>query len=186
MTRTEPLCVPLANGLVLRDCTLDDAATIAEIYNQAVRAGGSTMDSFEKSEEEIRAQIGGFHEREVILILEQADEILGWGIIKRYSDRLGYRVACETSVYLHFDHRRKGYGTLMKRALIDRCRHYGYHHVVAKIFADNQASIEYNRKLGFEVVGVQKEIGFVNGRWHDVVIMQLILDDVPPFRPDLG
>ena len=186
MTRTELWCASQTDELVLRDGDANDAAAIAAIYNQAVRAGGSTMDSAEKSEEDMRALIRGLHEREVVLILERGGEVLGWGLVKRYSDRLGYRVACETSVYLRFAHRRKGYGSTLKKALFERCRHFGYHHIVAKVFADNQASIGYNRKLGFEVVGVQKEVGFANGRWHDVVIMQLILDDVPPYRPELG
>ena len=69
---------------------------------------------------------------------------------------------------------------MMKEALIARCKEYGYHHLVAKIFADNKASINYNKKFGYEIVGRQREIGFKNGRWQDVVIMQLVLDDVPP------
>ena len=42
---------------------------------------------------------------------------------------------------------------------------------------NNVASIEYNKRLGYEVVGVQKEIGIIDCRWQDVVIMQLVLDD---------
>ena len=52
---------------------------------------------------------------------------------------------------------------------------------MAKVWADNKASIEYNKKLGYEIVGKQREIGFVNGKWRDIIIMQLILDDVPPY-----
>ena len=103
--------------------------------------------------------------------------MLGWGIIKKYSDRHGYRFACETSVYLRHKHVRKGYGSSIKNALIERCKQYRYHHLVAKIFADNTASIEYNKKFGYEIVGRQKEIGFKNGRWQDVVIMQLVLSE---------
>ncbi|MFQ5630895.1 MAG: GNAT family N-acetyltransferase [bacterium] len=75
---------------------------------------------------------------------------------------------------------RKGYGSLIKKALVDRCKQYGYHHLVAKIFATNTASIEYNKKFGYEIVGRQKEIGIKNGRWQDSVIMQLVLPDVLP------
>ena len=169
----------------IRDCTIDDAATISVIYNEHIRGGGSTMDTELKTTEGITAMIRGFNERETILMMEEDNEVVGWGIIKRYSERLGYRVCCETSVYLRGDQLRKGYGTRMKLALIDRCKAWGYHHLVAKIFAVNESSIEYNRRLGYEVVGRQREIGLRDGKWQDVVIMQLILDDVPPYRPDL-
>jgi phosphinothricin acetyltransferase len=65
---------------------------------------------------------------------------------------------------------------MIKKWLIDKCRELNYHHMVAKIFSVNEASIAYNRKLGYELVGTQREIGFVDGAWQDVTIMQLILD----------
>ena len=164
----------------LRECRLDDAAVIADIYNQAVAAGNATMDDHAKTEEDFIRLISGFCERETILVLKRGGEVVGWGIIKRYSDRPCYRFACETSVYLRETHTRRGLGTLIKKALIERCRSYGYHHVVAKIFADNRGSIEYNLALGYEMVGIQREVGFKNGRWQDVAILQLVLEDVLP------
>ncbi len=180
----------------LRDVALSDAAVIAEIYNEAIRGGRATMDDELKTTEDIERMIAAFNDREIILMLERptspsADdlsesetnrgaEVLGWGIIKKYSDRLGYRYACETSVYLWQRHSGHGYGSRIKQALIDRCKVYGYHHLVAKIFADNTLSIAYNRKFGYELVGIQKEIGYKNGRWQDIAILQLVLTDVAP------
>ncbi len=112
--------------------------------------------------------------------MEASKSVIGWGIIKRYSDRSGYRFCCETAVYLSRNQVGHGYGTKIKIALIDRCKEFGYHHLVAKIFADNIKSIEYNKRLGYEIVGTQNEIGYKNNRWQDIVIMQLVLRDVPP------
>ena len=63
----------------------------------------------------------------------------------------------------------------MKKWIIAKCKELGYHHLVAKIFATNKASIAYNQKLGYEIVGTQREIGYVDGRWQDVTIMQLLI-----------
>jgi len=170
------------DGTRLRDATGDDAAAIADIYNESIRLGGATMDEEEKTAAEVRRQIEGFSARETILVLEGGAGMIGWGIIKRYSDRAGYRFCCETSVYLRRDEVGRGYGPRIKKALIERCRQYGYHHLVAKIFADNVRSIEYNLRLGYEMVGIQREIGFKKGHWQDVAILQLVLDDVPPAK----
>ncbi len=166
-----------AGPAVLRDATDDDAAAIAEIYNQSVAAGDATMDEEPWTAESVRRKLAGFNDRETILVLAVGSSLAGWGIIKRYSDRRGYRFCCETAVYLQRDRVGRGFGTRIKKALIERCREYGYHHLVAKIFANNRASIEYNLKLGYEIVGTQKEIGFRNGRWQDVTILQLLLDE---------
>lgn len=158
-----------------RIANIDDARIIKKVYNEHIEIGGSTMDRNGKSIIEIEEWFRGFNDRELIVLLEDKDYLLGWGIIKRYSDRDGYSKACETAIYLRNTETRKGYGSLMKKWIIEKCKELGYHHLVAKIFASNKASIEYNRKLGYEIVGTQNKIGFVDGKWQDVTIMQLLI-----------
>ena len=158
-----------------RIADITDAHPVMEIYNEHIANGNSTMDQRPKSLGEIEDWFNGFWERELIVLLEDTDNILGWGIIKRYSDREGYSKACETAIYLKSAETGKGYGTLTKKWIIEKCRELGYHHLVAKIFSSNTASIEYNKKLGYVLVGEQKEIGFVNGQWRDVTILQLLI-----------
>lgn len=158
----------------------DDFAAVASIYNEAVERGDATLDQVRKTSDDIAGWVAGFHDRERLLVLEDAGRVVGWGIIKRYSDREGYRFCCETAVYVTRGALRRGLGTRMKVEIIRICRELRYHHLVAKIFANNAASIAYNRRLGYEVVGTQREIGWTGGRWIDVVIMQLVLDDVAP------
>lgn len=164
-------------NLTIRDYTTDDIPHITDIYNEAIVKHNATMDDEEKTYDYMKNLVNNFNSRETILVLEEEENVLGWGIIKRYSDRQGYRFCCETSVYLRQSLKRKGYGTMIKKALIQRCREYEYHHLVAKVFADNEASIAYNKNFGYTVVGIQKEIGFKKGKWQDIAIMQLILED---------
>lgn len=181
----------MADGTVrIRDASQKDAAAIAKIYNESIAVGDATMDGVDKTAGDIQSWLDGFSKRETILVLVEpvddalSEQVVGWGIIKRYSDRFGYRFCCETAVYLRRDQVGRGLGTRMKKALIERCKAYGYHHLVAKIFADNQASIQYNLRLGYEMVGTQREIGWKNGQWQDVTILQLILSDVPAEIPE--
>lgn len=164
----------------IRPATEVDAAAIADIYNASIAARDATMDASPKSAADIRAYMAAFSEREGYLVLEAEGTVLGWGIVKRYSDREGYRYCAETSVYLRRDQLRKGYGKQLQRALLDFCREKGYHHILVRIWASNAASIAFHRREGFEMVGIQREIGFMNGQWQDVAIMQCILADVLP------
>lgn len=175
--------------LTFRPATPDDAQVVAEIYNESILAGDASMEERIQSAQTICALMASFNRREGILLLERHDpasgepEILGWGLIKRYSDRAGYRFAAETAVYLRRSAVGQSHGSRIKQALIDRCREVGYHHLVAKIFADNELSLAYNKKFGYELVGIQKQIGYRNGRWQDIAILQLVLTDVPPEIP---
>ena len=158
-----------------RIADIEDAIIITSIYNEHIAIGNSTMDREPKPVEVIEDWFRNFNDRELIVILEEEDKVLGWGIIKQYSDRAGYSRACETAIYLAANQTRKGYGSKMKIWIIEKCKELGYNHLVAKIFASNIASIEYNKKLGYEVVGTQNKIGFVAGEWQDVTILQLLI-----------
>ena len=169
-----------AADLLVRECSEDDAPAVAEIHNQSIATGEATMEEGARDAVDVRQQLASLDPRETLLVAEENGAVVGWGLIKKYSPRPGYRFACETAVYVRRDRLGQGIGSRIKRVLIARCKELGYHHLVAKILAVNAASIEYNKKLGYEVVGRQREIGFKDGRWSDVVIMQLVLDDVTP------
>ena len=171
MTQPEPL---------IRDATAADAAAIAAIYNQAVAARDATMDTEPKSVAEMEQLLAGLGAREAWLVLELDGVVAGFGRVMAYSKRAGYAVACETAVYLEHSCLRRGLGTQLKRAVIERAEQLGYHHLVAKVLSRNTASIAYNIKLGYELVGVQREVGELGCGWEDVTIMQLLLPRLQP------
>jgi L-amino acid N-acyltransferase YncA len=152
-----------------------DYERMAEIYNESIQKGAATMEESHYTAAKISAWVEKFEERERLYALKDAGKTIGWGIIKFYSPREGYRFACETAIYITETELRNGYGSLMKNFLIEKCKELDYHHLVAKIFASNTASIEYNLKIGYSIVGRQKEIGFRNGKWVDIVIMQYLI-----------
>jgi phosphinothricin acetyltransferase len=158
---------------------------MAEIYGQSLAARDSSMEA-ETSSAVFLAALDGQSPRECHLVVEVEGLPRGYGVVKSYSPRVGYRVACETSIYLDRANTGGGLGGLLQKALLERCRQYGYHHVVAKIWASNEGSLRFHQRFGFELVGVQKEIGFLAGEWRDVAILQLILSEVAPYCPGMA
>ena len=153
-----------------------DFESVAGIYNEYILLGNATMEEALYDYDRLKKWLLGFNDREKMVVLKNTEQkVIGWGVIKKYSDREGYKTTCETSVYLTQQECGKGYGTMLKKHLIEECKKLGYHHIVAKIFASNTASIAYNLKLGYEIVGRQKEIGYKNGQWLDVVILQYLI-----------
>ncbi len=169
----EPKTAPLA----IRFARAADFGAIAAIYNEAIACGSITMDGRPQTAADVAAMANKMTPRECLLVGEANGRVVGWGIVKRYSDRLGYQVCCETSIYLTFAETGKGYGSALQTAVMQRVRTFGYHHVVAKILAANAGSIRFHQRFGFELVGIQKEIGYINGTWHDVAILQYIVPE---------
>jgi phosphinothricin acetyltransferase len=77
------------------------------------------------------------------------------------------------------DQRGKGVGRALMEKLIDSARAIGKHVMVAGITANNAESIRLHEKLGFEHVGLLKEVGMKFGAWLDLAFMQLKLDARP-------
>jgi L-amino acid N-acyltransferase YncA len=163
----------------VRSARNSDSQAIADIYNESILARDSTMDTVPMSAEEIEQLLTGLDEREQLFVLESRGLVRGWGIVKKYSDRPGYRVACETSVYVFRSDTGQGFGSRLQRRLMEHCLSVGFHHIVVKIWADNESSIAFHRKFGFKIVGIQHEIGRVDGQWRDIAIMECVLPDGP-------
>lgn len=154
-----------------------DADRIARIYNQSIRLRDATMDTDDLAASDVALWIEKQGPREDLLVVESGDEfaVVGWGIIKTYHPRPGYAVAAETSVYVDRSLTGQGHGSAMQHRLMERCRELGYHHLVAKIWAGNDGSIRMHERFGYERVGIQHEIGFVDGERLDVAILQCVL-----------
>ena len=153
-----------------------DASRIASIYSEAILAHDATMILDPVSADEMADKIRSLGHRESILVAtSQEDEVVGWGIVKFYSDRPGYTKACETSLFVDVAYRGKGIGPRIQAALMRQAKADEFHHIVVRIWAQNARSITLHEQLGFTMVGIQKEIGHVNQQWIDVAVMQCLL-----------
>ena len=70
---------------------------------------------------------------------------------------------------------RKGIGRALMSDLISRAKELEHHSIVAVISADQFASIELHKALGFNEVAYIPQAGYKFSTWLDVVYMQLML-----------
>jgi phosphinothricin acetyltransferase len=166
----------------VRPAAARDCGAIAAIYDEAIRSGRATMDTEPAQAGAFAAQLARLSAREALLVAEGPRGVAGWGIVRHYSDRPGYAIACETSVYVSEAEQGRGAGSLLLEALVARASELGYRHLVAKIMAVNERSLSFHARHGFERVGRQRAIGRLNGVLHDVVILQRLLPDAPPLQ----
>jgi phosphinothricin acetyltransferase len=52
---------------------------------------------------------------------------------------------------------------------------HGFHTIIARTEGSNTASTDLHLACGFELVGVEREVGRKHGRWLDVVELQRML-----------
>jgi len=70
------------------------------------------------------------------------------------------------------DTRGQGVGVALMKQLLPRAAALGKHVMMAGIDASNEASIRFHERLGFERVGLLRQVGCKFGRWLDLAFLQ--------------
>ena len=159
----------------IRPAAESDLATINDIYNHYVLNSTSTYQEVPETTDGRRRWFTRHGEKHPVLVAEANGRIVGWGALSVYNARTAYRHTVENSVYIHPEHRRQGFGSLLLEDLISRARALDHRAIIAGIDADQAASVALHAKFNFEKVGHLKQIGFKFGRWLDVIYMELNL-----------
>lgn len=164
-------------GVSIRLATPADAAAIAEIYNREVLESTSTFDLVPRSladqEQWLARRSGAF--AAIVAVTGTPEQVIGFAALSEYKERAAYRTTVEDSVYVHRDQAGRGVGSLLLSHLIDLARHSGFHSVIARIEATGMASRALHAFCGFELVGIEREVGRKFNRWLDVAVMQILL-----------
>jgi L-amino acid N-acyltransferase YncA len=150
-----------------------DAASCAAIYAPHVDPGPASFEEVPPSAEEIARRMGTAH---AWLVAVDGDEVLGYAYASEHRARYAYRFAVDVAVYVADAARGRGVGRALYEALLPALRELGFRQACAGIALPNEASVRLHEALGFELVGVYRNIGFKAGAWRDVGWWQLDLD----------
>ncbi len=108
------------------------------------------------------------------------ETFLGLGYVGPYKARCAYRFAAEVTIYLAPDALRRGVGSALLAALEARARAGGIRTLIAGICAENEASIRFFEKHGYERCARFRKVGYKFGRTLDTVYAQKFLDGDEP------
>ncbi len=163
--------------ILLRTADLDDAEQVREIYNHYVVRTTATFDLVARTAEEqrewLRTRRGAF----AAVVAVEGESILGFASISPYKQRAAYRTTVEDSVYVRPDALGRGVGRRLLDHVVDVARASGFHSVIARIEAGGAASRALHAACGFELVGIEREVGRKFNRWLSVAVMQNLLGD---------
>jgi phosphinothricin acetyltransferase len=162
--------------ITVRLAEIGDAEAIRTIYNTEVTTATSTFDlvprSLSDQEQWLTARSGAFS---AIVAVDGEGVVVGFGSLSPYKERAAYRTTVEDSVYVDGSRQGEGIGTALLTRLVEVARSSGFHTVIARIEASGTGSRALHVKCGFELVGIEQEVGRKFNRWLDVAVLQLLL-----------
>jgi phosphinothricin acetyltransferase len=112
-----------------------------------------------------------------VVVVEHEGTVIAFASTSAYRARDCYAGIAEFSVYVARDARGLGAGTTAMRALIDAVQPAGIWKLVSRIFIENTASRKLMTSMGFREVGIYEKHAKLDGRWHDVVIVERLIPE---------
>jgi L-amino acid N-acyltransferase YncA len=163
--------------VTIRPATIADAPAILEIYNREVLETTATFDlvprTLEQQQAWLSARSGAFSA--IVAVDPTNRAVIGFAALSPYKERAAYSTTVENSVYVHRDHGGRGVGKALMEHLIGVARDSGFHSIIARIEAGGTASRALHASVGFELVGIEREVGRKFRRWLSVAVMQKML-----------
>ncbi len=180
-----------------------DAAACAAIYAPSVEATPISFEVVPPDAAEFARRIAKYSATHQFLVAEEGGgagepggkagepggDVIGYAYACRWAERAAYDWAVEVSVYVDGAHHGKGVGRALYTELFKRLAAQGFRVAVAGVTLPNPASVGLHESMGFEPIGSLRNIGFKQGRWHDVGYWQRPLaplgegDPEPPLPP---
>ena len=156
----------------IRQARPDDAARVAEIFNQGVEDRVATFETGPATTEDASRWIA-----EGLVLVAAGDEgVAAWAKAGPYCDRHHYYDGVrEATLYVAREARRRGLGHELLGALAYAARQAGAHKLVGKIFTSNELSIALVKRLGWREVGIHLRHGALDGEWKDVLVVETLL-----------
>lgn len=161
--------------LRIRAADVDDANAIQSIYAPYVAETTISFEEIPPDAEEIARRIETISSQYPFLVAEENQRVIGYAYATQHRTRPAYRSSVDVAVYLGAAHHRRGIGRALYSELLPIAAALGYHAAFAGIALPNEGSVGLHESMGFEPVGVYREVGRKFGAWHDVGWWQRLL-----------
>lgn len=179
--------LPKTLPLIVRDATPADMEQVQAIYSFYVTRTCASFEETPPSVEEMEKRLlKTTRDRGLPYLVAESDtEVVGFTYAGPFRFRSAYRYTIEDSIYVAPSVTRRGVGSTLLGALVERCTDLGYRQMIGVIGdSANHGSIGLHRRMGFRQEGVLRGVGLKFGRWVDVVIMHRPLGEASEGLPE--
>jgi len=161
------------SSVLIIAATKNDIPQILDIINHYIENDTCIYDLEPRS---LKKQMEWFNNQMAnnypVLVAKINNQLIGFATYTQFRPKVGYKFCMEHSVYVAQNKKGNGAGKLLLQTLIEMAEQKNIHTLIGGVDANNQSSIEFHKKFGFEIVGRMNEVGFKFDRWLDLVWMQ--------------
>ncbi len=171
--------------LQIRRAIEDDAASLCEIFNEAVQDRMETFDADARSVDDQRQLVAGAAQdpKHPILVADVRNWIAGWVALAPYDNRIALDDIGELFIYVRRSFRNYGVGRQLMRAIQEEAGKLGYRKLIGRILVENQDGLLLCRATGWREVGRHAAHARLSDGLHDVMILEYLVPALAVPRP---
>jgi len=167
--------------LEIRSGREDDAASMCEIFNEAVQDRLETFDSDPRAVDDQRLLIAAAEQdpKHPILVADVRNWIAGWVVLAPYDTRIALDDIGEVFIYVRRTFRSYGVGRQLMRAVQEAAGKLGYRKLIGRILVENRDGLLLCRATGWREVGRHSAHARLNDGLHDVMMVEYLIPSSP-------
>lgn len=159
----------------VRQIVIADAPSVQAIYAPYVTDTTVSFEEVPPDIKEVERRIANILPHYPYLVAEKDGQVVGYAYASEHRTRAAYRTSVDVTVYVAPGAQRSGVARRLYSDLLPAAASLGYHAAFAGIALPNRASVGLHEAMGFEPVGIYREVGRKFGAWHDVGWWQRLL-----------
>ncbi|MBZ5699329.1 MAG: GNAT family N-acetyltransferase [Acidobacteriia bacterium] len=167
--------------LQIRPAHEDDAASMCELFNEAVQDHLETFDSDPRAVDDQRLLIAAAEQdpKHPILVADVRNWIAGWVVLAPYDTRIALDDIGEVFIYVRRTFRSYGVGRQLMRAIQEAAGKLGYRKLIGRILVENRDGLLLCRATGWREVGRHSAHARLNDGLHDVMMVEYLIPSSP-------
>lgn len=161
---------------MIRPATPADIGKILQIWAPIIRDTLVTFNTVVPTPEGLRATLEAkARDDHAFLVAEVDGKLAGFATYGQFRGGLGYAHTMEHTIILAPKVRGAGLGRRLMAAIEDHAARRDAHSMFAGVSAANPDGVGFHAALGYDTRAVLPEVGYKNGQWLDLVLMQKLL-----------
>lgn len=172
----------MENSLKVRECLIEDAQRLLEIYGYYVKNTAITFEYEVPSLEEFKMRMENISRKYPYFVILKNGRIEGFAYAAPFMDRKAYEWSCTLTVYIDINSQKCGMGKMLYEALENRLFEMGITNLYACIAYPEKEdeyltknSADFHSHIGFKKVGEFYRCGCKFGRWYNMIYMEKII-----------
>ncbi len=145
--------------MIVTKISKEDYQQVLDIYNYYIENTTSTFEIEKLNLLEFSKRIESIKEKYPYLVIKDDDVVLGYGYLNYFNERKAYDITGDLSIYIDPKKCHKGLGKKIWLALLLEAKKMGLCNIISIITLENEASINFHKKIGFCEVGKLTDVG---------------------------